>query len=54
MSETHNTDYFSILADKATNILNNIILVIVYQTVSEYLEIKEMSAELHRIKNLKV
>ena len=52
MSETYNNEYFGISSDKATNVSNYIILAIVYWNMSEYLEIKEISAGLHRIKDL--
>ena len=52
-AEICKNEYFSMPADKATNISNNAILEIIYQTVMKYLETKELPTELHQMKDLK-
>ena len=53
ITEKHENEHFGMSANKVTDVSNNTILVVVHQIVTKYLEIKEISIGVCRIKDLK-
>ena len=53
VAEIRENEYFRMSTNEATDVSNNMILVVVCQIVTKCLELKEISREMCRIKNLK-